>query len=749
VRAHRCHQAKVYSATWPKTPCGKGFAFSDGSDVTTTLLGSRLTLPRPRAFYTRAVQRRGLQTILILALALLPALAALHSRSFFSPDETSYAQVAREMLESRHFVVPTIDGTPWLEKPPLVYWLLAGAFAIFGWGFPAAVLLNALLTAATALVIAAYVRRLSTPRAALISAVAYLTMFLPLAAARSALTDPALTLCTTAAIVLFLVERWPAALGAGALLGMGVLAKGPVAPLVVLPAMVAVALVRRSAASWARLGAAVVAASAVALPWHLALASHGLWPEFSAVFLRHQVLSRAAEVWGGRLPWWIYLPALWLAAFPWGTHLAHSLRNEWKRLAVSRFRDAAPVAEGVALIVPLIAFSLSVNKLPHYLLPLMPWLAVWLGRAGDDLLAHPGQARFARVTAWAGALVGAGALAALAWKLPQWQGARFVPAVAPLVLLCAALAFGAIGLAEARGTPRVAWLGFAALALALQAFLDLSLLPSLDRATVERPLAAAVRENLPPGGVAIAHRWWRASFVAYGVRGWTRTEGPDRLAAALVAAESERRPALVLVRADSEGEVRAVAWSVGRTAREVARISGLGEIDGKVLEGIVFLVTPQERDGTRVFYDADHALRGEEGLSGVEGNPWTPTFRWSVAPVSHLPLAARPPGDAVLRLRGWGRAHEGRPQRLALSLNGCPLGQLTLGGFPEVFAVRVPARCLHEPPQNLVMTTSHLDVPDETDTASRDARTLGFALDWLALDPAPDVPQGSHSVTRR
>ncbi|HLE60655.1 MAG TPA: glycosyltransferase family 39 protein, partial [Thermoanaerobaculaceae bacterium] len=191
------------------------------------------------------MHRRGLQTVLILALALLPALAALHSRSFFSPDETSYAQVAREMLATCDFVVPTIDGTPWLEKPPLVYWLLAGAFAIFGWGFPAAVLLNASLTAATALVIAAHVRRTGSPRAALLAAVAYLTMFLPLAASRSVLTDPALTLCTTSAIVLFLVEGWPAAIGAGALLGLGVLAKGPVAPLIVLPAMLAVTVVRR------------------------------------------------------------------------------------------------------------------------------------------------------------------------------------------------------------------------------------------------------------------------------------------------------------------------------------------------------------------------------------------------------------------------------------------------------------------------------------------------------------------------
>jgi hypothetical protein len=160
-----------------------------GASVAANCLTDRARAPGPVP-YTPRVSRRT-ATLVILLLAVLPALLALRSRSFFSPDETSYAQVAREMIETHDFVVPTIDGKPWLEKPPLVYWLLAGAFAMLGWGFPAAVLLNALLTAGTALVIAAHVRRSAPPRAALLAAVAYLTMFLPLAAARSALTDPA------------------------------------------------------------------------------------------------------------------------------------------------------------------------------------------------------------------------------------------------------------------------------------------------------------------------------------------------------------------------------------------------------------------------------------------------------------------------------------------------------------------------------------------------------------------------------
>lgn len=694
------------------------------------------------------MQRRGVQTVLILALAVLPTLAALHSRSFFSPDETSYAQVAREMLRTRDFVVPTIDGKPWLEKPPLVYWLLAGAFAIFGWGFAAAVLLNALLTAATALLIAAYVRRLGSPRAGLLAAAAFLTMFLPLAAARSALTDPVLTLCTTAALVLFLSDRRFAAAGAGLLLGLGVLAKGPVAPLVVLPAMLAVAVVRRRGPDWGKLGAALAAALAVALPWHLALAVRGLWHEFSAVFLGHQVLSRAVNVWGIGAPWWFYVPALWLAAFPWGTHLVLAVRGQWRRLAGTGWADAAPVAEVAAVAVPFLAFSIATNKLPHYLLPLIPWLAVWLGRAAEKRLSQARADRFTRVTVWAAAVINAGSLAALAWQLPRWQVAHFIPAPTAPVLACGAALLAVLGVVEGLGARRAAWFGVAALALVLRLALDQSLLPYADRQTVERPLAAAVRRHLPPNGVPVAHRWWRASFVAYGVRGWTRTESRDELGAALASAAVAGQPALVLVRAESEGEARAAAWNAGGAAREMARISGLGEIDGKVLEGIVFLVD-RKPDGTRFFYDADRRLLGEKGFDAVEGNAWTPTFRWSVVPVSRLRLAARPPGDAVLRLRAWGRAHAGQPQRLTLLLNGCPLGDLTLDQFPAVFAVRVPAPCLHESPQDLVLTTSHLDIPKESDPGSTDTRTLGFALDWLALDPALDSGQRPHSVTRR
>ena len=51
---------------------------------------------------------------------------------FYGADEPRYARIGQEMLESGDYVTPTLDGRPWLEKPPLLYWMEAGSYALLG-----------------------------------------------------------------------------------------------------------------------------------------------------------------------------------------------------------------------------------------------------------------------------------------------------------------------------------------------------------------------------------------------------------------------------------------------------------------------------------------------------------------------------------------------------------------------------------------------------------------------------------------
>ena len=690
-----------------------------------------LTLTVVARAYTLPVPNRPRAILAVLALAMLPALLALPSRSFFSPDETNYAQVAREMIEGGDLVVPHLDGRAWFNKPPLAYWLLAGAFAALGWGFPAAVVLNALLTGLTAVILLLTSGGSERPRAGLLAAVAYLTMALPLTVARTALTDPALVVCTTGSVLFFVAGRRGAALASGALLGLGLLAKGPVAPLVVLPAMAVAAWQAGRRNGGRRLVLALATAALVVLPWQAALVARGLWTAWAAEFLAYETLARATETWRISAPWWYYLPVLWVGTFPWGTHLlvtvAACVRGS---SAPCRLRPQLP--EVAAVTVPLLAFSLATNKLPHYVLPVLPFLAAWLGRAADRLWEQD-RASSPRWATAAVAVTGGGSLAAAAWRGVHSPAARFLPGAAAAVLAGAAVAWVALAGLEGAGRRRAAWAGMAALALALRLGLDLSLAPHLDRQSPERPLAEAVRAHLPAGGQPIAHRWWRTGFLAYGVRGWRQTESAGELASALREAAAASRPVVLVVRADSEGEAREAAWDAGGEAAEVARIVGLGEIDGEIIEGIVFALASR-RSGERWFYNADRPLAGAAGFSGVEANEWVSSYTWTITPEARLPVVVSG-GAATLRLRCWGPRVAGQPQRLEVRLGDLTVGVAVLDGQPRVYSWNVAAGLAGGVGTMLTLHAGHLAVPAREEAGSSDERSLGIAVDWIAIDP--------------
>src|SRR5262249_19122690 len=68
--------------------------------------------------------------VLLLAMAL--TVLGLGQRPLFDPDETRYAEIPREMIARGDFIEPHLCGVPYLEKPPLGYWLVAAAFAAWG-----------------------------------------------------------------------------------------------------------------------------------------------------------------------------------------------------------------------------------------------------------------------------------------------------------------------------------------------------------------------------------------------------------------------------------------------------------------------------------------------------------------------------------------------------------------------------------------------------------------------------------------
>src|SRR5258708_36252707 len=159
----------------------------------------------------------------------------LNGYRLFDPDEGRNAEVAREMAESRDYLVPHLDGLPYLDKPIVYFAAAAAMMELFGPTEAAARLPAYLATLATIWLLAWFARRRWGQEAGWLAGLAYSPLALPLAYSRTAIFDSTLTLCTTAAIVWFADERPVAAWAA---MAVGALTKGPIAIAIPLLALV-------------------------------------------------------------------------------------------------------------------------------------------------------------------------------------------------------------------------------------------------------------------------------------------------------------------------------------------------------------------------------------------------------------------------------------------------------------------------------------------------------------------------------
>jgi len=296
----------------------------------------------------------------------------------FDPDEGRNAEVAREIAATNDYVLPHLDGLPYLDKPIVYFAAAAASMEVLGPTETAARLPAYLFTLATLALVVVFVRRRWGADAAWLAALALATMPLVLAYARATIMDSTLSFCTTLAILAFWDER---PVLAWAAIGLGSITKGPVAILIPLGTLIPYALLTgrpvRRLFPLAGLGVFAV----VALPWFLAVA-HRI-PEFPHyVFVRETFERVTTTRFHRTAPFWYYFPIVPVAAFPWIVPaLARCTNWRWAWLA----RRVNPHAQESIFLTcwvlgPLLFFTLNQSKLPQYMLPLMPPFALAAAR---------------------------------------------------------------------------------------------------------------------------------------------------------------------------------------------------------------------------------------------------------------------------------------------------------------------------------------------------------------------------------
>jgi 4-amino-4-deoxy-L-arabinose transferase-like glycosyltransferase len=449
---------------------------------------------------------------IILLYGLTVTLPGLHTLPAVDRDEARFAQSSRQMLQSGDYLDIRLQDEARLKKPVGIYWLQAAATAIAGgedpanpiWTYRIPSLLGALGAMLMTLAIG---RRWFGAEAGFIAAALLGSSLLLGFEARQAKTDAVLLLTILVAIN-GLAEAWiPGPSGPvtkrrvwipfWAAIGLGILIKGPI--ILMIAALTALTLSihdrRIGWLNWLRPWPGALVAAAIALPWLMAItiATHG-------AFLSQSLGGdMAAKLAGGQeshgAP-----PGAYLAMFPvtfWPGSLFALLALPW----VWRNRRDRAVAFALAWIIPSwIAFEAIPTKLPHYVLPLYPAIALlagaWLAR--PEITESAGWRRLGSrgaIILWGviGVALGGAVIAAA----PLGDGRLSIRGIAAALAIWATTAGGAWALWRGRRLPALAIT--LAGAVAAWGLVFGAALPALDAPWIAPRLKDALFETMPAG----------------------------------------------------------------------------------------------------------------------------------------------------------------------------------------------------------------------------------------------------------
>ena len=485
---------------------------------------------------TKIETARAALTALVIAL-LLAALTP--ATMLWDQDEGYYARTAAEMLQTGNWLIPTFNGELFAHKPPLSYWLLAISMAVFGANEFAARLPSAIALSGSAFLIFLIGRRMFNARVGWWAMAILSTALLPVYLGIAAMVDAPLLFSICLAIWAYVEMTWDrkriwpmlAVFGLGVYLSLMV--KGPVGPAVVITTV---------AASWLllpahqrvpfRYGVALAAASLAALLlfflWAIPanrISGGDLLSQGVGIHVVGRALSamegHGGSGWAGylaTLP--IYIPVLVLGFLPWTIHMpaaAHGLLTGWigdRRERVVLWSWMTPT---------FVMFTLAATKLPHYIFPMFPAVALAVAAAivatGEKDIAQTatGDRRYFwfRIGRWFYLLSGLAGSVIVAISPLLLPGVVGWPVALPLAgLLLAAHAFAARP--QLAGRPLATSRAVLLVTPAVLFCLIWSLVPRIEPVIkAAKPMALEIAGAVEPQTRIYAQGYFEPSFIFY------------------------------------------------------------------------------------------------------------------------------------------------------------------------------------------------------------------------------------------
>ena len=320
-------------------------------------------------------------SLAVIALFLLLYILPLGVRPIIIPDESRYAEIPREMLALRDWVVPHLNGLRYFEKPVLGYWVNAASIILFGENAFAIRLPSAMAAGISALMLFLLVRRFAGGYSAgILATVVFLTCLEVFGVGTFSVLDSLFSTFVTVAMVSFFFasmadktkKRMIFLVLFGVFCGLAFLTKGFIAFAIPVVSIVPFLIWERRwkelfKSSWV----SIVACIMVALPWSAIIYLRE--PEFWHYFFWTEHIKRFMSDHSQHpYPFWFFIPVLIVGALPWTVLFPAVISGLYKRCLqypVIRFAICW-------FLFPFLFFSASHGKLGTYILPCFPPLAI-------------------------------------------------------------------------------------------------------------------------------------------------------------------------------------------------------------------------------------------------------------------------------------------------------------------------------------------------------------------------------------
>lgn len=522
--------------------------------------------------------------------------AALGERDLWNPNEPTYGRAVVEMDDRGDWMLPSVNGRIFAEKPILYFWSALAAAGLTGeideWSLRLPSALAGLGSVVlTYLLVLPYAGR----RRAGIAALLLVTQYQVFWASRSVQMD-ILVLFSSLGVIVPLTRKLDFGMSpskawglAGLAAGLGFAAKGPVS--LVIPGLAitlyAVSQGRLRALYDKHFLAGATVALLVASPWYLFLWLRGE-TEFLIEVLYRQNFTRFTEAWDHIQPWWYYLEYIWIDYAPWSWFLPAAFlipRGELDKAEVSLHR-----LSWLWIVATVVFFSLSESKRAPYILPISPAIAALVAGVVDRWLSGVGlngaarRASVVAATAFYAAFSLGGLLALTRWRTVPEVFQAPVLTLGIFFLASAALGWSTL-LRRERWSPAVLFVVTTAFFLLAATWI----LPRMDAAKsprdFSRQMARIVDESC--GRLASLEFWdWRAGYSYYAERSIENLESRRELERYWSA---HPRPCLLVESRDA----------AGRLAPPIEDAKPLlsGQIGGRT----AVLYGPAPKRSTRVF----------------------------------------------------------------------------------------------------------------------------------------------------